>query len=82
MTGGMEILEEDINSKDLFNPDNSIGKHSRTRKGIFIQDESTIYEKAVLTLGLRYDDIASHSRFSPKASLLIKLPWQTGIPCP
>jgi len=79
LTGGMEILEEDINSKDLFNPDNSIGRHSRTRKGIFIQNESTIYEKAVLTLGLRYDDIASLDRFSPKASLLIKLPWQTNL---
>jgi vitamin B12 transporter len=79
LTGGMEILEEDINSKDLFNPDNSIGRHSRTRKGIFIQDESTLYEKAVLTLGLRYDDIASMERFSPKASLLIKLPWQTNL---
>ncbi len=79
VTGGMEVLEEDIDSKDLFNPDNSIGRHSRTRKGIFIQDESTISERSILTLGLRYDDIASHSRFSPKASLLIKLPWQTNL---
>jgi outer membrane cobalamin receptor len=79
LIGGMEILEEDINSKDIFNPDNSIGRHSRTRKGMFIQDESTLYEKAVLTLGLRYDDIASLERFSPKASLLIKLPWQTNL---
>jgi outer membrane cobalamin receptor len=79
LTGGMEILEEDINSKDLVTPDNSIGRHSRTRKGIFIQDELTIYEKSVLTLGLRYDDIASLEKFSPKASLLIKLPWQTNL---
>jgi len=79
ITGGFEILEEDINSRDNMNKGNSIGEHSRTRKGIFLQDEISIYEKAILTLGARYDDIDSHNRISPKGSLLIKFPNQTNV---
>jgi len=79
ITGGFEILEEDINSRDNMNTGNSIGEHSRTRKGIFLQDEISIYEKAILTLGARYDDIDSHNRISPKGSLLIKFPNQTNV---
>jgi outer membrane cobalamin receptor len=79
LTGGIELLEEDIDSLDNINTANSIGKHSRTRKGIFLQNETSIAEKAILTLGVRYDDIDSKNRFSPKASFLIKLPNQTNI---
>ncbi len=79
LTGGIEILQEDINSSDNINDANSIGKHGRTRKGIFLQNETSLAEKAILTIGLRYDSIASWDRFSPKASLLIKLPWQTNL---
>lgn len=79
ITGGFEILEEDINSMDNMNTGNSIGERSRTRKGIFLQDEISIYEKAVLTLGARYDDIGSSNRISPKGSLLIKFPYQTNL---
>ena len=79
LTGGIEILEEDINSSDNINDANSIGKHGRTRKGIFLQNETSLAEKAILTIGLRYDSIASEERFSPKASVLIKLPWQTNL---
>jgi outer membrane cobalamin receptor len=79
LTGGIEILQEDINSSDNINDANSIGKHGRTRKGIFLQNETSLAEKAILTIGLRYDSIASEERFSPKASVLIKLPWQTNL---
>lgn len=79
LTGGIEILQEDINSSDNINNANSIGKHGRTRKGIFFQNETSLAEKAILTIGLRYDSIASEERFSPKASVLIKLPWQTNL---
>jgi outer membrane cobalamin receptor len=78
-TGGIEVLEEDIDSSDSINPDNSIGKHSRTRKGIFLQDEISLSDKVIATLGLRYDAIADHARFSPKASILFKLPWDSTI---
>ncbi len=78
-TGGIELLEEDIDSNDNINTANSIGKHSRTRKGIFVQNETLIAEKIILTLGARYDDIDSKNRLSPKASFLIKLPNQTNI---
>jgi outer membrane cobalamin receptor len=79
LTGGIEILEEDVNSSDNINDADSIGKHSRTRKGIFLQNETSLAEKAILTIGLRYDSIASLDKFSPKASVLIKLPWQTNL---
>jgi outer membrane cobalamin receptor len=79
LTGGIEIIEEKINSSDNINDANSIGKHGRTRKGIFLQNETSLAEKAILTIGLRYDAIASEERFSPKASVLIKLPWQTNL---
>ncbi len=79
LTGGIEILEEDIDSSDNLNPANSIGRHSRTRKGIFLQDEMSLSDKVIATLGLRYDDIADHARFSPKASILFKLPWETTV---
>ena len=79
LTGGIEIFQEDINSSDNINDANSIGKHGRTRKGIFLQNETSLTEKAILTIGLRYDSIASEERFSPKASVLIKLPWQTNL---
>ena len=79
ITGGFEILEEDINSRDNMNKGNSIGEHSRTRKGIFLQDEISIYEKAILTLGARYDDIGSSNRISPKGSFLIKFPNQINV---
>jgi outer membrane cobalamin receptor len=79
LTGGIEIIEEKINSSDNINDANSIGKHGRTRKGIFLQNETSLAEKAILTIGLRYDSIASEERFSPKASVLIKLPWQTNL---
>jgi outer membrane cobalamin receptor len=77
LTGGIEMLQEDINSSDDINDANSIGKHGRTRKGIFFQNETSLAEKAILTIGLRYDSIASEERFSPKLSVLIKLPWKT-----
>ncbi len=79
LTGGIELLEEDVDSRDDINSANSIGRHSRTRKGIFIQNETSLSEKAILTIGARYDDISSQERFSPKASFLIKLPYQTNI---
>lgn len=79
LTGGFELLEEDIDSRDNLNSANSVGKHSRTRKGIFLQDEISLFEKTLLTLGARYDDIASTSRISPKASYLIKLPEQVNV---
>ncbi|MBM4140498.1 MAG: TonB-dependent receptor [Nitrospira sp.] len=79
LTGGIELLEEDIDSRDNINTANSVGKHSRTRKGIFLQNETSISEKTVLTLGARYDDIDSKNRLSPKASFLVKLPRQTNI---
>ncbi len=79
LTGGIELLEEDVDSRDDINSANSIGRHSRTRKGIFIQNETSLSEKAILTIGTRYDDISSQERFSPKASFLIKLPYQINI---
>lgn len=79
LTGGVEVLEEDIDSRDNITASNSVGQHSRTRKGIFLQDEISLFEKTLLTLGARYDDIASTSRISPKASYLIKLPGQINI---
>lgn len=79
LTGGIELLEEDIDSRDNINTANSVGKHSRTRKGIFLQNETSISEKIFLTLGARYDKIDSKNRLSPKASFLIKLPNQTNI---
>jgi len=79
LTGGIELLEEDIDSRDNINTANSVGKHSRTRKGIFLQNETSISEKTVLTLGARYDDIDSKNRLSPKASFLVKLPNQINI---
>ncbi|MEW6163394.1 MAG: TonB-dependent receptor [Nitrospirota bacterium] len=79
LTGGIELLEEDLDSRDNIEPAKSIGKRSRTRKGIFLQNETSISEKAVLTIGARYDDIASENQISPRASLLVKLPWQTNI---
>lgn len=79
LTGGIELLEEDIDSIDNINTDNSIGKHSRTRKGIFLQNETSIVEKLFLTLGARYDDIDAKNRISPKASFLIKLSNHTNI---
>ncbi|MFA6055509.1 MAG: TonB-dependent receptor [Thermodesulfovibrionales bacterium] len=79
LTGGIEILEEDLDSSDNINPSNSIGSHSRTRKGIFLQDEMSLSDKVITTLGLRYDSIADHARFSPKASILFKLPWDSTI---
>lgn len=79
LTGGFELLEEDIDSRDNVNTANSVGKHSRTRKGIFLQNETSVSEKIVLTLGARYDDIDSKNRLSPKASFLVKLPNQTNI---
>ncbi|MEW6215300.1 MAG: TonB-dependent receptor, partial [Nitrospirota bacterium] len=79
LTGGFELLEEDIDSRDNINTANSIGKHSRTRKGIFLQNETSITEKIILTLGARYDGIDSKNRISPKASFLIKLPHNTNI---
>ncbi|MEW6108264.1 MAG: TonB-dependent receptor [Nitrospirota bacterium] len=79
LTGGIEFLEEDIDSRDnLFDP-TSVGKHSRSRKGVFIQDEILLSEKIILTLGARYDDIDSEERISPKASVLIKLPQKINI---
>ncbi|NWF99301.1 MAG: TonB-dependent receptor [Nitrospirae bacterium] len=78
-TGGIEILEEDIDSTNNLNENDSIGRHSRTRKGIFLQNETFLKKYLILTLGLRYDSISSEDRFSPKASLLIKLPYQTNI---
>jgi len=79
LTGGLEILEEDIDSSDNMNPGSSIGKHSRTRKGVFLQDESSLTDKIISTLGVRYDDIAGRARFSPKASILFKLPWESTL---
>ncbi len=79
LTGGIELLEENVDSRDNIYTANSIGKHSRTRKGIFLQNETSLFEKTVLTLGARYDNIASKNRLSPKASFLIKLPNQTNI---
>lgn len=79
LTGGIELLEEDMDSRDNINTANSVGKHSRTRKGIFLQNETSISEKTVLTLGARYDDIDSKNRLSPKASFLVKLPNQINI---
>jgi len=79
LTGGIELLAEEINSRDNINDYNSVGDHSRARKGIFLQDEISITEKSILTLGARYDDVSSSSRLSPKASLLFKLPAQINI---
>lgn len=79
LTGGIELLEEDIDSRDNLNSSNSVGKHSRTRRGIFLQNETSLSEKALLTLGARYDNIASNDRLSPKASFLVKLPAQINI---
>ncbi len=79
LTGGIEILEEDIDSTDNMNPANSVGRHGRTRKGIFLQNETSLSDKVIATLGLRYDDIADHERFSPKASIIFKLPWETTV---
>ncbi len=79
LTGGIEILEEDIDSTNNINENDSIGRHSRTRKGIFLQNETSLKKYLILTLGLRYDSISSEDRFSPKASLLIKLPYQTNL---
>ncbi|MBM4136806.1 MAG: TonB-dependent receptor [Nitrospira sp.] len=79
LTGGFELLEEDIDSRDNINTANSVGKHSRTRKGMFLQNETSLFEKIVLTLGARYDDIDSKNRLSPKASFLVKLPDQTNV---
>lgn len=79
LTGGIEVLEEDIDSTNNINENDSIGRHSRTRKGIFLQNETFFKNYLILTLGLRYDSISSKERFSPKASLLIKLPSQTNL---
>lgn len=79
LTGGVELLEEDIDSSDNINAAGSIGRRSRTRKGIFIQNESAVTEKLLFILGARYDDIGSHRRISPKASFLIKLPYQSSL---
>jgi outer membrane cobalamin receptor len=79
LTGGIELLEEKIDSKDNLYDYSSVGMHTRTRKGIFLQDEISLLERAILTLGARYDNIDSVGRISPKTSLLIKLPHQINV---
>lgn len=79
LTGGIELLSEKLNSQDHITSSSSIGKRSRTRKGLFLQNESVITEYATFTLGARYDDIASEERLSPKSSILFKLPYQINV---
>ncbi|MCE5195167.1 MAG: TonB-dependent receptor [Nitrospiraceae bacterium] len=79
LTAGVEFIEEKLDSTDNITPSNSVGKHSRTRKGFLLQDEISIFEKSILTFGARYDEIGSENKLSPKSSLLIKLPMQINI---
>jgi vitamin B12 transporter len=79
LTGGIELISEKLNSQDHITSSASVGKHSRTRKGLFLQDESVLSEYATFIIGARYDDIASEERISPKSSLLFKLPYQINI---
>lgn len=79
LTGGVELLEEDLDSRNNLDSSNSIGKRSRTRRGIFLQNETSLHDMVILTLGARYDDISSENRISPKASLLIKLPKKINV---
>lgn len=79
LTGGIELLAEAVDSRDNLYSFNSIGEQSRTRKGVFLQNETSISEKILLTLGARYDDIGDDSRISPKASFLVRLPGRTNV---
>ena len=65
VTGGIELVEESVEST-------MIGNRSRTRKGIFIQDEITLIPDLMLNIGLRYDNFEDGQRSSPRAALLYK----------
>ena len=70
VTGGIELVAESVDSTVF-------GTKSRSRQGVFLQDEVTLMQDMLLNLGLRYDDFGGGQRFTPRASLLYRVTKST-----
>lgn len=72
LTGGLELLSEEVDSTD-------VGRKTRSRKGLFIQDEITLNEKIAFNIGMRYDDFDKGNRITPRAGFLYKILKDTTV---
>ena len=65
-TGGVEYGKEEVRST-------ATGRHERSRKGVFLQDEIKPSEPLTVIPGIRYDSFSQgEDQFSPKISALYK----------